>query len=238
MSIRETDFELPEHVQKTRNYLLKIEPDYYNPKSYIKTALKLTENTPELLTMWKSLLRQEIRVLKKHGSELYDDLWVSAFLEAAHNASNLPSYHYISQRERDELSDQITKVSNQLIRLLKINDLDPHIIFNEGKIFNGFFLFEDFGWSNRARIEESGTPKLKVSQLINRIAERSREKIAEEPLPGKASRNAMAIRFIRLLADRNIYRFDMPLNKVVATAANVLFDTQYTASDIRKLLSR
>jgi|MTBAKMStandDraft_1061839.scaffolds.fasta_scaffold10491_3 hypothetical protein len=238
MSGRCSDSELPEHVQKIRNTLLKIEPDYYYPESYITVALKLTENTPELVSLWRSLQRQENRVLKKHGSSLYDDLWVRAFLESAHLAYDLPPYHFISIKERDELSAQITKLSNQLARLLKVNGLDPHIIFSDGIIFNGFYIFEDFGWSNRARIEESGTQKLKVSELIDRIAERSREKILEEPLPGKAAKNAKAIRFIRIMAQRNLRHFGKPLNRVVATAANVLFDTLYTESSIRKLLSR
>ena len=230
--------ELPDHVQKMRAILLKIEPDYYYPETYIDVALKLTEQNPELVAMWKTLERQEINTLKRHGCELHDDLWVRAFLESAHNASSLPPYHYVSQQEREELISEIIKLSNQLKRLLKANGLDPHIIFNDGVIFNGFYIFEDFDWSNRARIEESGTIKLKVSELLDRIAERSRDKITEEPLPGKAAKNVKAIRFVRIMTKNNLRYFEKPLNKVIATAANVLFDTQYTESSVRKLLSR
>ena len=62
--------------------------------------------------------------------------------------------------------------------------------------------------------------------------------LAEKPLPGKAGKNVKAIRFIRIMAKLLCQLYDTPLNNVLMAAANSIFETQYSESDIRKLLSR
>ena len=190
---------------------------------------KLLIDTPPLVAMWRALEKRSI---------LDDDLWVWAFLEAATDATNLPPYHNAPARERRKLTQAITDSANKLARMLAVNELDAHLIHSDSGWFKGFSLYEDFGDSNRARIDAAETNKLKVSVLIQGIADRAKEKICDEPLPGKTGRNARAIRFIRLIAKRNMSSYKVPLNAVTATAVNVLFETSYEESDIRKLLSR
>ena len=215
---------LPEQVQEVKAILDR------NPSHpRFEIAQKLINESPENLLMWKSLER-------RRGNE--DNFWVWHFLGSALRASTLPPYHYMSLKDRNELSDLIDRHSKELSRALKANDLDVHVIHADGTVFNGFYCFEDFGESNQERMEAAGTEKLQVSNLLKNVAERSRNLIAEEPLPGKAGKNVKAIRFIRLMAKENYSFYQTPLNKVIATAANSIFETQYTQSDIRKLLSR
>lgn len=215
---------LPEQVREVQAILDRDPAD-----ERCELAQKLMDETPEHISMWKSLERRKI------GE---DALWVWGFLETALMASTLPPYHYITALDRQDLSYRIKNLSRELSRTLKANGLDVHIIFNEGKIFNGFYVFEDFGESNRVRIKAAGKKKVQVSDLLKYVSERCCKVIEEEPLPGKAGKNAKAIRFIRIMAKRNSWLYKTPLNKVIATAANSIFETLYSASDIRKLLSR
>lgn len=201
-----------------------------NPSdSRFEIAQKLIGETHEHISMWKSLERRR---------EDPDDLWVWSFLTTASNASVLPPYHYMTAVDRNELSDRIQNLSKELSRTLKAYELEFQIIQNDGKIFDGFFIFEDFGESNQQRIESANTKKLPVLKILEGIAERTKRIIAEEPLHGKAGKNVKAVRFIRIMASRNHILYGTPLNKVIATAANFIFDTNYSSSDIRKLLSR
>ena len=216
---------LPEQVQKMKENLAR---DPSHP--HFEIAQKLINEKPDNILMWKSLERR--RGINK------DDFWVWSFLGSALKASTLPSYHYMSLKDRNELSDRIDRLSKELSQTLKANDLDVHIIYTNGTTFNGFYIFEDFGETNQERIEAAGTGKLRVSEYLKFIAERSKNILDEEPLPGKAGKNVKAIRFIRLIAKFHLELYGKPLNKVIATAANSIFETQYSQSDIRKLLSR
>jgi hypothetical protein len=215
---------LPEQVQQVKA-ILASEPSH----PCFEIAQKLIDENPENISMWESLGRRRVN---------QDDLWVWHFLRSALRASALPRYHYMPLRDRNELSDRIDRLSKELSQALKTNDLDFHIIHTDGKIFNGFYAFEDFGVSNQERIEADGTNKLQISKLLKSVAERSKNIIAEEPLPGKAGINVKAIRFIRLMAKFNLNFYKTPLNMVLSTATNSIFGTNYTESDIRKLLSR
>jgi hypothetical protein len=215
---------LPKDVESVKRALSR-DP----PHDLSAIAAKLMANTSELAAMWKALEK------RRCGA---DDFWVWGFLRAAANASNLPPYHYMTAQDRRDLSDKILGLAKDLVRALEVNGLDAHLVHNDGKIFNGYFLYEDFGESNRTRFDIAGASKLKASELISRMAERSKEKINEEPIPGKNGPNARAIRFVRLIAARNKRNFDQPLNAVTAAAANAVFGTSYAASDIKKLLSR
>ncbi len=215
---------LPKDVIQVKNCLKKNDPDKLR-----SIADKLIADSPELTSMWKTLER------KKADS---NDLWVWAFLSAAKEASTLPAFHYTSSLKRRELSDKIERYSRYLSDILKQNNLDGQLFHNDGKMFHGFYIYEDYGESNRARIDNAKIPKISVSRVIQRISERAREKIANEPIPGKAGRNNKVIRFIRIISNRNVSHFDSPLNKVTATAANAIFGTNYTAFDITKLRNR
>ena len=192
-------------------------------------SAKLLVDTPPLVAMWRTLEKRET---------IDDDLWVWSFLEAAEVASDLPPYHYLAAGERRKLAQTVSRLASRLAGVLETQGLDTQLVHNDGKLFNGFFFYEDFGDSNRARIDAGGTNKVKMSALIKGTAERANQKIMEEPLRGKAGRNVRAIRFVRLIVKRNLSLYREPLNAVVAAAANAMFRTSYGESDVRKLLSR
>lgn len=218
--------ELPKDVRRARKALSR---GMY--RKWTNIADKLVADTPELVRMWRTL----------EGLKDPDEppvIWVWNFLHASFDASNLPPYHYKSKADRIELADTIEKLATRLARALEVNGLDAHLIHNNGKIFNGFFLYEDFGDSNRASIDADGVNKLKVSALIKGIAERAKQKISDEPMPGKSGANVKAIRFIRKIAAQNKRSYRKVLNAVTATAANAIFGTHYAEGDITNLLAR
>ena len=154
------------------------------PNELSAVANKLMADTPELSAMWRSLERK--------GSQ-EDNLWVWAFLRSAAAANNLPPYHYVSAEGRRKLSKSIVDLASNLAGLLEDNELDAHLVYINGRIFNGYYTYEDFGESNRAQMDAAGDPKLKFSKLLAGIAKRSKEKIANEPIAGKAGRPFTAL---------------------------------------------
>lgn len=215
---------LPKDVVTVKNRLaLDSSDDRY------EIANKLIVNSADLIAMWRSLEKRKI------GE---DELWVWSFLGTAVAASNLPAFHYKPAKERRELSERIATLANKLASELEQNELDGQLIYSDGKMFDGFFLYEDFGEKSQARIDAAQRKKLQVSTLIQRIAERAAKKISDEPIPGKVGANARAIRFVRIVAGRNKQIYDEPLNAVTATAANAIFGTAYQESDIVNLLNR
>jgi len=164
-------------------------------------------------------------------------LWVWSFLSDAEEARTLPRFHYKNKADRTDLSDKIGKHAKALVRLLKNNDLDAHIISGQSHIFNGFHLYEDFGESNRVRIDDAGTNKLKCTDLIAAIAERAETKIKTEPQQGKIGKTARAVHFVRKMGESNLFRYGTALNEVIATATNTLFETSHNESTISELLS-
>ena len=118
------------------------------------------------------------------------------------------------------------------------NQLDVHLIHNEGGSFCGFYFYEEFGESNRYKIDKSNKQKLSVCDLISQVEERARECIRDQPLPGKGGENAKAIRFARKVALHNERAYGARLNQVTATATNAVYGTDYSSSDIAKLMNR
>ena len=189
------------------------------------TEKLIVDNTSDLVSMWKAIEKR---------SDPVDDLWVWRFLEDVENAVQLPRYHYKSKSERVELVSDINKLTHKLSLKLESNDLDEHLFYNPGAMFEGFYIYEDFEENHQAEINESAVKMIELTTLLNEINERSRRKVLEEPLAGKAGKNNRAIRFIRNMAIRNRKRYDQPLNKVIMIATNTLFDTNYVESDIAK----
>ncbi len=215
---------LPVDVLKVKEILLR------DPSNNLYAiAQKLVVDSPELVGMWQTLEKK---------NKYNDDLWVRAFLQTAQDATALPPYHFKSVSDRKEISEEIEKLASRLVQALRANELDGHIFRNDGNIFNGFYLYEDFGESNRSRIDRDGIEKLNVTLIIEQIANRAMQKINNEPMQGKVGANVRAVRFARIVAARNIRLYEEPLNTVVATATNELFGTFYGAGDISNLLNR
>ena len=178
--------------------------------------------------MWRAIERRSRQ----------DDPWVGIFLGFVKEAVELPGYHYSNRAERLKLSQQIADTARQLSDLLKQNQLDCHLIHLSGLNFNGFYIYEEFGESNRARMDASEIQKLPVSQIIHMAVERARERIKAEPVRGKGGRNARPIRFVRHLAASLERYYGQPLVAAVGTAANTIYGTDYSPGDIQNLLSR
>ena len=221
---------LPAHVEQVRTTFARLANDKtWDGANLRSISGALIRDDPDLVKMWRALERLASKV---------DDLWVWAFLNACHRAINVPPYHNISGEDRRELSSQITKTAAHLKRLLTRNELDAHLIHINGALFQGFFLFEDFGENNRARIDAAGDDKLSVSLMVTRVAERAAKKITNEPVRGKKGKNQRAVRFVRLMADRNKDLYGKPLLAVLATACNALHNTAYEEADVSNLLTR
>ncbi len=223
MARQESRREIPPEVSAVRRQLLR------QPRHELADiAAKLISDDPEIVAMWCALKRRS-----KHHS---DDLWVWAFLKIAIAASRPPTA--LTKGQRHELAGRIAKLAKRLVGALRVCEQDTSIIFSDSRNFNGFFIYEDFGDSNRKRIDATGNPKLKASTLIEHVADRAKRKIINAPAPGKSGRNAKAVYFVRVLAMRNLSVFSQPLHGVVATAANALFNTSYSESDVRNHLAR
>ena len=133
---------------------------------------------------------------------------------------------------------EINEISERLSFLLEANEIDPHIVCINEKTFNGIFFLEDFSEKLQEWFIESGSHKVKVSKLITSFAQRvERENLANPP-KRKSGKNDQAIELARVLVSRNKRLYGKPLNKVVFIAVNVLFDTEYSESDISNLANR
>ena len=214
---------IPSVVLDVKNKIEGVDSDY--SEDLKKIAKKLTIDTLDLVNMWKAIEKR---------SDTVDDLWVWGFLEAVEKAARLPRYHYKSKAERGELVSDINKLFRKLSLKLQSNDLDGHLFYNPEGINEGFYIYEDFEENHQAEINESAVKMIELTTLLNEINERSRRKVLEEPLAGKAGKNNRAIRFMRNMAIRNRKLYGQPLNKVIMSATNALFDTNYFESDIAK----
>lgn len=217
---------LPPDVLKVGEYLKHSQG---NELSHIASLLIVDDN-PDIAAMWKSLE-------KRKPSLSNDDLWVYAFLEAAKNSHDIPSFCLLSKKDRDDLNESV-KSLNSVARKLVSSELDMHLVHCRGTLFNGLYFFEDFGLKNQHQIDEAGDEKVLISRLLNALSDRLIKRLEEEPQGGKVGRNAHAIRFARALAGRFQIYYGETLLAVIATATNAMFQMEYTESDIRKLLSR
>ena len=223
---------IPSVVLDVKNKIEGVDSDYSEDlkevakKLIVDTTEELiVDTTSDLVSMWKAIEKR---------SEPVDDLWVWGFLEAVEKAARLPRYHYKSKAERGELVSDINKLSRKFLLKLESNDLDGHLFYNPGAMNEGFCIYEDFDAHHQAQINELAVKKIELTTLLNEISERSRRKVLEEPLAGKAGKNNRAIRFMRNMAIRNRKLYGQPLNKVIMSATNALFETNYTEIDIAK----
>ncbi len=216
---------LPQDVLSVQKQLL-MEPSH----TCAGVAGKLISNSPEIVTMWKSLERNKI------GD---DDLWVRCFLHCAARASELPKYHYLPQKSRESLAQEIIELAEKFTTALVDNKLDVHLVHCTGINFNGFYWYEDFSEKNQSYIDDKEEAKIHMNELINSLAKRAAKIINEEPQHGKSGKNVRAIRFARMLAEHNsLFGRTSPLLAVVATATNAIFDTNYDESAVHRLLNR
>lgn len=193
-----------------------------------EVASKLIQETSELVAMWKAYEKRKRA----------DEPWVWIVLNRAKDASSLPSYHYLSRADRNDLIAKIKDSSANLSETLRTNDLDAQMLYANEAVWKGFFIYEDFGDSIRASIDDEEMYMVHFSKLLFWFAERCERKLTEEPEKGKSGKNVKAVRFARAMCKNHGYRYQTPLHGVVATATNAMFGTSYESSDIRKLISR
>jgi len=216
---------LPKYVRSVRNYL----KDYPDHELY-EISQKLITEEFNTIKMWEAIERKVL--------EIHDDLHVWAFLGRAQSACERPKHHYLSNVERKDLVREIKTNAKRLANNLKFSGLDKNIVYLESKGWHGFYFYENFSYSRQREIDDLGLHKWSVVDLLSTISETSVDSIQEHITSQKKSKNIRAIRFIRLMAEGNYLFYHTPLNSVLATASNCLFDTSYQESDIRKLLSR
>ena len=216
---------LPVQVEVVRLQLKK----FPKPELSEIASKLLIPTDQELCSTWATI---------ENHSHTVDELWVWAYLGRVRDCLCVPRYHNLNKKDRNELIEDIQSISNKLVIKLSVNGLDATLVHSNGFIFNGFYLYEDFGESNQSQIDQSNTNKLLVSSLITQIASRAVEKIAQEPMPGKKGKNSEAVRFIRMMVAHHMWSYRTPLNKVVVNLANALFGTKYSESDTSNLIKR
>lgn len=218
--------QLPENV-KSVGLFLKSEKNH----ELHEVACKLISDTEEHINMWLAIEKRE--------KFTYDDLWVWSYLGLAAHFSKLPPYYFISNSDRKELSNRINRLTEELVKLYVDNELDFKIVAANGKILNGFYVLDDFSDKNRKGFEnDQNVQKSDFVPILNGAAERAGRMIQEAQHNGKAGKNAKAVRLVRELYDHHIRKYDSPLNHVLLTVSNSIFETNFTESDIRKLLTR
>lgn len=218
--------EFPPFVLQIRNALRR-DPGH----KWLEVAEKLmADRNPELTKMWRTLYRGE--------EQDYDELYVYAFLGQCHDAMKLPRYRYLTQKERFEVGKKINALASELSTTLIEYELQSHIVAAHGKMFHGFYFYEDLSESNQFRADQSNDPKASDTNLLEAIASRARRQLSEVRLHGKQGKGQRAILFIRSLNSSLVEYRHAQLHEVVATAANALFGTQYTKGDISNLMNR
>ncbi|BAN24651.1 hypothetical protein BRPE64_ACDS28970 [Caballeronia insecticola] len=194
---------------------------------------RLTTNEA-CVKMWVALER---RSYAADAPEFDDGLWVLAFLAGVAEALSLPRHQSASSADRKNIAERLRKISDEISRIFAAYDLDFNLVQLNGAVFDGLYVFEDFGESNQARIAAAGDSLLPASDLVRNILQRSIEQV-ETVAHAKQGANADAVRFIRLMAKRNQLVYGEVLNAVIATATNALYGTAYADSDVRNLLIR
>lgn len=227
-------FDLHPHIEEVRKYYLE---DYICDEK-ASVAKKLFEpkdatDLPRLKKMWLSLQKAE----EAKGIP-YDHSWVQRFISAVFVSSKLPPYYYKNNQENTELIDEIKSLTQTLSRKLSSNELSYHLIYSDGKIFNGFYCFEDFEESNRSRINDVGNKKIDFITILQMIHEVAEREILQSKTTGKSGSNIRAIRFIRALSEYINKAYDKPLNEVISTATYAIYGIERSAGDICNLRGR
>ena len=216
------------HITEVKNYLKDTRDERY------ETIKKLTEPEESYLDIYTKMWK----TIENHSDTSYDSLWVNCFIDSAFRALSLPEYFYIKEVDRKELVKKINRLTTDLNKLYKAYDLECNFVHINGKIFNGFYLYENFGETNQGRMTNDGINKLASSDALKAVSDYALERINEAAKRGKSGKNVKAIRFIRILSESNKMRFNKPLNFVLATAAHAFFDIEYSESDISNILNR
>jgi hypothetical protein len=194
-------------------------------------GMKLTANTATdeaLRKMWWSI--------KVRSQE--DDPWVSSFVQSCRKATDLPRYYYHGATERDALCRRLKRLASELTRLLREHELDAQVVHSNGENFGGFFFYEDFSDLNQSIIDDQNTRRLRVTDLIGQIANRSVQELEKVRPAKRVSKNVKAVRFVRIIVQLNRHHYGSPLLEVTATAANTLFGTSYDQARISNLIDR
>lgn len=197
--------------------------------------------------MWRSLYKHSDPADHEGGH------WVICFLKAVINASSLPPYFYKNKADKTEIIKKIEDLSNQLIRIYKVNDLDAHVVLNNENLLSikaksdsaGLYVYEDlfevekpeagnFGFLDEIRGDEFASFTTVIEHFCKR-SKRLLQQAANER--GSAGHNVHAIRFIRKLGKHNMIAYENPLNKVISVTAFSLFGNKvYPENEISTLL--
>lgn len=228
--------EFPEHVIELKSNLALFAQDGSKDDIQEFEIMRLLTEPKEdvylsdYVNMWKTF--------RRNMHDPCDTMWASCFIEQVKNAYHLPPYYYLNNKERAALIDRINSLSNNLKNILKTNELETQLVSIEGKIFNGMYIFEEFGEKNQALMTEDDCHKAYLSGIMDLMLGNACERISEANTSGKKAKNIEAIRFIRLMSEHNIKYYNNPLNSVIKTATFALYDIDYSDSDIHNIVNR
>lgn len=180
--------------------------------------------------MWKSL--ESISASKD------DTIWVHAFLGNVEDAQSLPPYYYENKKYRDNLLETVNKHTDALINVIEKEKLEAHLYYDTSIMFGpGYYCYEDLSDSSRRDIDDTGVLKIAFSRFLDGIRDRISMEVNKAQDGTKASKNIEAIRFVRILSEQLKRKYKKPLLSVIATATNVLYESDYSKSDISPLIN-
>lgn len=175
-------------------------------------------------------------------SDVDTDLWVYSFLDAVQEFSQLPERFYASSTDREETIERIRNYTEKLKKLYVSIGLDSELISNDGQFFHGFQTHEDdFNSFDRCTptTEKNDISKVSITETLDFFADYAEEELNESSYRGKKAKNIQAIRFIRLLAERNKKTYGKTLEDVVENTALLIYGVQYSENkEFLKILQR
>jgi hypothetical protein len=211
---------LPQHVKKLKAHLEKVKD------SRLATLRLLTETENpaykrDIEHIWGSLFTAE----KDCNAELNSE-WALEFLDAVHSFMQEKRYFSLPGAERRESITKIKKHTRELKKAYKKLGLDqPFLLYDPAT----FPLPDEDG----APITDTHfLPAIGITEALDFYRDYANEEIKRYNPRGKIGIRHQSNRFVALLGKRFVNMYKKPLWDVLASAALLLYDEQYSHSEI------
>lgn len=218
MSFPEQVIDVKEEMQRTGDDRLEILKKL--------TESEQNDNKEECEKLWM-ILYQEHRSF----SDVDTSLWVYSFLDAVKEFTQLPERFYMSSTDRKENIKKIKSYTGKLKKLYLSVGLDSELILNNGQFFHGFQAqegcFNSFDKCDHSN-EKREVSKVSITETLDFFSEYAEEELSEASYLGKKADNIKAIRFARLLAERNMERYGKQLEEVIENAIILIYNVRYS----------
>lgn len=170
------------------------------------------DNKEECKKVWELLFKEH-----ESFANVGTNLWVYSFLDAVIELKELPERFYMSGTDRKQAIKKIKNYTKKLKGLYVSLGLDDNLISNDGQFFHGF-----------RSIDNNGDSKVSVSEVLDFFADYGQEELKEASYRGKKSDKIKAIRFARLLAERNMHRYGKQLEEVIENTILLIYGVRYS----------